>query len=74
MARGDAQRDAGASYDSDSATTLRQYVRVTTAARAKAVAALDEVTRAAREAAEEKAAEDAQPLEDDVVSLASRRR
>jgi hypothetical protein len=49
-------------------------VRLTTAARAKAVAGLDEVTRAALERAEEKAFEDAQPLEDNVVSLASRRR
>jgi len=31
----------------DPATTLRHYVRLTTAARAKAVAGLDEVTRAA---------------------------
>ena len=59
---------------SDPATTLRHYVRLTTAARAKAVAGLDEVTRAALEAAEEKVLEDAQPLEDNVVSLASRRR
>ena len=35
----------------DPATTLRHYVRLTTAARAKAVAGLDEVTRAALEAA-----------------------
>ena len=59
---------------SDPATTLRHYVRLTTAARAKAVAGLDEVTRAALGAAEEKVLEDAQPLEDNVVSLASRRR
>jgi hypothetical protein len=59
---------------SDPATTLRHYVRLTTAARAKAVAGLDEVTRAALEAAEEKAAEDAQPVRDNVVSLAGRRR
>ena len=39
---------------SDPATTLRHYVRLTTAARAKAVAGLDEVTRAALERAEEK--------------------
>jgi len=58
----------------DPATTLRHYVRLTTAARAKAVAGLDEVTRAALEAAEEKAAEDAQPVRDNVVSLAGRRR
>ena len=44
---------------SDPATTLRHYVRLTTAARAKAVAGLDEVTRAALEQAEEKALEDA---------------
>ncbi len=36
----------------DPATTLRHYVRLTTAARAKAVAGLDEVTRAAIEAAQ----------------------
>ena len=46
---------------SDPATTLRHYVRLTTAARAKAVAGLDEVTRAALESAEEKILEDAQP-------------
>ena len=38
---------------SDPATTLCHYVRLTTAARAKAVAGLDEVTRAALERAEE---------------------
>ena len=59
---------------SDPATTLRHYVRLTTAARAKAVAGLDEVTRAALGAAEENAAEDAQPVRDNVVALASRRR
>jgi len=59
---------------SDPATTLRHYVRLTTAARAKAVAGLDEVTRAALEAAEDKAAEDARPPRDNVVALASRRR
>ena len=58
---------------SDPATTLRHYVRLTTAARAKAVAGLDEVTRAALERAEEKAAEDARPQRDNVVALASRR-
>jgi integrase len=58
----------------DPATTLRHYVRLTTAVRAKAVAGLDEVTRAALERAEERALEDAQPLEDNVVALASRRR
>ena len=59
---------------SDPATTLRHYVRLTTAARAKAVAGLDEVTRAALEGAERRAVEDAQPALDNVVSLASRRR
>ena len=59
---------------SDPATTLRHYVRLTTAARAKAVAGLDEVTRAALERAEEKVREDARPLKDNVVGLASRRR
>ena len=57
---------------SDPATTLRHYVRLTTAARAKAIAGLDEVTRAALERVEEKVLEDAQPLEDNVVALASR--
>ena len=56
------------------ATTLRHHVRLTTAARARAVAGLDEATRAALEAAEEKVLEDAQPLEDNVVALVSRRR
>ena len=58
---------------SDPATTLRHYVRFTTAARAKAVAGLDEMTRAALESAERRAVEDAQPARDNVVSLASRR-
>ena len=49
-------------------------MRLTTAARAKAVAGLDEVTRAALERAEERAAKDATPVLDNVVSLASRRR
>ena len=53
---------------------MRHYVRLTTAARAKAVAGLDEVTRAALERAEEKVLEDAWPLGDNVVALASRRR
>jgi hypothetical protein len=44
------------------------------AARAKAVAGLDEVTRAALEAAEERATKDAMPAPENVVSLASRRR
>jgi hypothetical protein len=47
---------------------------LTTAARAKAVAGLDEVTRAALEGAERQAAQDAEPALDNVVSLASRRR
>src|SRR5664280_3005351 len=54
---------------SDPATTLRHYVRLTAAARAKAVAGLDEVTRAALEAAEEKALEGLQPRPDNVVPL-----
>jgi hypothetical protein len=48
-------------------------VRLTTAARAKAVAGLDEVTRAALEVAERRAFEDAGPALDNVVTLASRR-
>jgi hypothetical protein len=59
---------------SDPATTLRHYVRLTTAARAKAVAGLDEVTRAALEQAEEKILEDARPSPDNVVALTARRR
>ena len=59
---------------SDPATTLRHYVRLTTAARAKAVAGLGEVTRAALEQAETKAAEDALSAPDNVVALAGRRR
>ena len=59
---------------SDPATTLRHYVRLTTAARAKAVAGLDEVTRTALEQAETKAAEDAMPVPNNVVALAGRRR
>jgi integrase len=59
---------------SDPATTLRHYVRLTTTARAKAVAGLDEVTRAALERAEETVLEDARPPRDNVVALASRRR
>jgi hypothetical protein len=68
------QADAAVARPLRPATTLRHCVRLTTAARAKAVAGLDEVTRAALERAEEKVLEDAQPLEDNVVSLASRRR
>ncbi len=57
----------------DPATTLRHYVRLTTAARAKAVAGLDEVTRAALEAAMTRLAqEETSPT--NVVQLASRRR
>jgi hypothetical protein len=59
---------------SDPATTLRRYVRLTAAERAKAVAGLDEVTRAALERAEERALEDAQPASPNVIELASRRR
>jgi integrase len=55
----------------DPATTLRHYVRLTTAARAKAVAGLDEATRAAFEAAQ---AKKATPVADNVVALAGRRR
>jgi hypothetical protein len=44
-----AQESLGHSHP---ATTLRHYVRLTTAARAKAVAGLDQVTRAALEAAQ----------------------
>ncbi len=58
---------------SDPATTLRHYVRLTTAARAKAVAGLDEVTRAALEAAQAQCMEDETPP-NNVVELASRRR
>ena len=57
----------------DPATTLRRYPRLTTAARAKAVAGLDEVTLAALERAEERILENARPLRDNVVTLASRR-
>ena len=53
---------------------LRHHVRLTTAARAKAVAGLDEVTRAALAQAEETALEDAQPVLDNFVSLVSRRK
>ena len=52
---------------------MRHYLRLTTAARAKAVSGLDEVTRAALERAEEKVLEDARPPRDNVVVLASRR-
>jgi len=59
---------------SDQATTLRHYVRLATAARAKAVAGLDEVTRAALERAEEQILEDAEPALGNIILLASRRR
>ena len=59
---------------SDPATTLRHYGRLTTAARAKAVAGFDEVTRAALVKAGAKAVRDALPAPDNVVSLAGRRR
>jgi hypothetical protein len=49
-------------------------VRLTTAAREKAVAGLDEVTRAALEVTEERAARDAEPAPGNVVSLAGPRR
>jgi hypothetical protein len=49
-------------------------VRLTTAARAKAVAGLDEVTRAALQQAETQTLEDDQAVISNVVSLASRRR
>jgi hypothetical protein len=49
-------------------------VRLATAARAKAVAGLNEVTRDALEAAEKKVAEDALPAPDNVVALVGRRR
>jgi integrase len=58
----------------DPATTLRHYVRLTTAARAKAVAGLDEVTRAALEAAQAQAAAKHTRAPDNVVSMAGRRR
>jgi hypothetical protein len=58
----------------DPATTLRHYVRLTTAARAKAVTGLDEVTRAALEHAEAKAQAGLQPVPDNVIALAGHRR
>jgi len=58
----------------DPATTLRHYVRLTTAAGAEAVAGLDEVTRAALEAVQAHAGKDRTPVLDNVVELASRRR
>jgi len=58
----------------DPATTLRHYVRLTTAARAKAVAGLDDVTRAALEAAQAHSDEEKSPVLDNVVELAGRRR
>jgi integrase len=59
---------------SDPAATLRHYVRFTTAARAKAVAGLDEVTRAALAAAQAQRAEKEAPPQSNVVELAGRRR
>jgi hypothetical protein len=47
---------------------------VETAARAKAVAGLDEVTRAALEATQALSAPDKAPALDNVVALATRRR
>ena len=58
---------------SDPATTLRHYVRLTTSARANAVAGLDEVTRAALEAAQARCMEDETPP-NIVLELASRPR
>jgi hypothetical protein len=49
-------------------------VRLITAARAKAVAGLDEVTRAGLDSAERRAIEDAEPVPGSVVSLAGRHR
>jgi hypothetical protein len=49
-------------------------VRLTTAARAKAVAGLDEVTRAALEAARAQRVQDQAPAASNVVELARRRR
>ena len=57
----------------DPATTLRHYVRLTTAARAKAVAGLDEVTRAAPDSAQAQHAQKERATSN-VVALASRRR
>ena len=48
-------------------------MRLTTAARAKAVSGLDEVTRAALKRAVEKVLEDGRPPHDNVVALASHR-
>ena len=58
---------------SDPATTLRHYVRLTTAARAKAVAGLDEVTRAALDTAQAQRAEEDGATPSNVVALAGRR-
>jgi hypothetical protein len=57
----------------DPATAPRHYVRLTTAARATAVAGLDEVTRVALAQAGDSALEIARPILDNVVALASRR-
>ena len=58
---------------SDPATTLCHYVRLTTAARAKAVAGLDDVTRAALETAQAQQAQREAPAPSDVIELAGRR-
>jgi Phage integrase family len=55
----------------DPATTLRHYVRLTAAARAKAVAGLDEATRAALEAAQAQSVDDEGRAPSNVVELAS---
>lgn len=57
----------------DPVTTLRHYVRLTTAAREKAVAGLDEVTRAALKAAQARQAED-EAAASNVIESAARRR
>jgi hypothetical protein len=58
---------------SDPATTLRHYVRLTTTARLKAVAGLDEVTRAALEAAQAQRIQEDARVRSNVVELAGRR-
>ncbi len=57
----------------DAATTLRHCVRLTTAARAKAVAGLDQVTRAAIEAALVQSAEE-ETVASNVIEFAAHRR
>jgi hypothetical protein len=56
----------------DPATILRHYVRLTTGARAKVVAGLDEVSRAALEPAQAQPSEE-KTLPNNVVELSSRR-